>query len=102
MENVFDAGKVPYEPAKPQKPMTTKQEVIFYLLALWDIVQLLFFGLPIFFEAFVRLFWRPKKSIAGQVVLVGKLDWGYVEMLIMLFRRSLAEGMVSARGLHYV
>lgn len=71
MENVFEAGKMPYVAAPPLVPLTFGQSVAFAWHVVWDVIGVLVYSLPYWLESFVFLFFnRPKKSIKGQVALV--------------------------------
>lgn len=71
MENVFDAGKVPYVAAAPVVPLTIVQKVVLVLSTLVDIVTILVYSVPNWLEALFHVFFnRRKKSVVGQVVLV--------------------------------
>lgn len=76
MENVFDAGKMPYVAADPVVPFTFMQNVALVLSTLLDIVTVLILSVPNWLEALFYVFFnRPKKSVVGQVVLVRYSDF---------------------------
>lgn len=71
MENVFDAGKVPYEAAPPLMPMSIGEQIVFIVEVIFDVCKVLLMSLPYWIESLVYLFVRrPKKSIMNQVALV--------------------------------
>lgn len=71
MENVFDAGKVPYEAAPPIVPMTIVQRIVFIVEVIFDVCKVLLMSLPYWIESLVYLFVRrPKKSVVNQVAIV--------------------------------
>lgn len=71
MQNVFDAGKVPYEAAPPLVPRTLSQKLSFLSHVVWDITVVLVMSLPNWLEALYHLFVsRRKKSVKGQLALV--------------------------------
>lgn len=71
MENVFDAGKVPYEAAPPLVPMTMGQRFVFIIEVIFDVCKVLLMSLPYWIESLVFLFVRrPKKSVVNQVAVV--------------------------------
>lgn len=78
MENVFDAGKVPYEAAPPLIPMSIAQQFVFFVEVMFDVCKVLLMSVPYWIESLVYLFvWRPKKSVANQVAIVSskKVKW---------------------------
>lgn len=71
MEKVFDLGKVPYAGAGPQREFETIDKMKLGAKVFIDSLKVLFLSIPYFIESFVYLFIsRPKKSVAGKVVLV--------------------------------
>lgn len=71
MENVFNAGKVPYEAAPPLTPMSIGRLILFIVEVLFDIFKVLLMSVPYWIESLVYLFVRrPKKCVANQVALV--------------------------------
>lgn len=80
MENVFDAGKIPYVAAPPLVPWTMWKKITFTFYLLCDISMILVMSIPNWLEALYRLFIsRRKKCVRGQVALVRKIH------LILLF-----------------
>lgn len=71
MENVFDAGKVPYEAAPPLVPLTIREQLILFFSTFFDVIKVLVLSIPNWIDSFMHLFInRPKKCIAGQVAVV--------------------------------
>lgn len=71
MENVFDAGKVPYVTAPPPIPLSMGQRILFIIEVIYDVCKVLLMSVPYWIESLVFLFVRrPKKIIANQVALV--------------------------------
>lgn len=71
MENVLDAGNVPYEMAPPLVAKPIGEQIIFIVEVIFDVVRVLLMSIPHWIEAFLYLFvQRPKKCVANQVALV--------------------------------
>lgn len=72
MEKIFDLGVQSYEPAAPQKRFDIFDSISVVGSLLLDLVKFSVLSIPYWIEAFFYLFVsRPKKNVAGQVVLVG-------------------------------
>lgn len=75
MENVFDAGKVPYEAAPPLKTMSIGRQFVFLIEVIFDVCKVLLMSVPYWIESFVYLFvWRPRKRVANHVAMVSSVN----------------------------
>lgn len=71
MEKIFDLGVESYVAAKPQHPLNSTDYILLFVSTIFDIVKFTVLSIPCWIESFMYLFVsRPKKNVAGQVVLV--------------------------------
>jgi len=71
MENIYDFGRVPYEPAVLIRKSSFFEKCLFVGDVCIDFIKTFMLGIPLLFISFYHLFVsRAKKSVVGQTVLV--------------------------------
>lgn len=71
MENIFEAGHVPYEPAPPLPHVTPLQWIIIGIEAIFDVITVFFLSAHHFFLSVKEwIIPTPKKDVSGQLALV--------------------------------
>lgn len=72
MEKIFDLGVESYVAASPVKPWSICDHLKLVASTFFDVLKFLVYSIPYWIEALVFLVVpRTRKSVAGQVVLVG-------------------------------
>lgn len=80
MEKIFDLGVESYVACKKQVPLQLTDYIVLFISTIVDIVKFSVLSFPCWIESIFYLFVsRPKKNVAGQVVLVD-LHWFFLRV----------------------